>query len=289
MMKIYKYLLLICLIHPTAYSGEALNNVTGYVDTTIESWAKQNISNLRLIEVETRIRNYSKTDYRILGMTEFSGTSNEKYLSQFSFSSFDSTETINLGFVWRKLSDNETLMYGYNIFYDHEFNTNHSRVGFGLELKSSVYDVNFNMYRALTSKKSINDTTEEAADGHDLEVAMYMPYLPWAKIYYKGYRWNSSIYDIKHGEVLSLHLQPSGRFTLEMGIHDDSTMSNDREFVKLTYLVCCDNSSTNKNIVFMTKNAYSYKSVSDRFYEKVRRENNIVKGISGAAVVGRGT
>jgi hypothetical protein len=39
----------------------------------------------------------------------------------------------------------------------------------------------------------------------------------------------------------------------------------------------------------MTKNAYSYKSVSDRFYEKVRRENNIVKGISGAAVVGRGT
>ena len=123
-----------------AYSGEALNNVSGYVDTTIESWAKQNISNLRLIEVETRIRNYSKTDYRILGMTEFSGTSNEKYLSQFSFSSFDSTETINLGFVWRKLSDNETLMYGYNIFYDNEFNTNHSRVGFGLELKSSVYE-----------------------------------------------------------------------------------------------------------------------------------------------------
>ena len=73
-MKICKYLLLICFIHLTAYSGEALNNVTGYVDTTIESWAKQNISNLRLIEVETRIRNYSKTDYRILGMTEFSGT-----------------------------------------------------------------------------------------------------------------------------------------------------------------------------------------------------------------------
>ena len=147
-MKIYKYFILAFVISPMAYSGEAINNVTSHVDSTIESWAKQNISNLRLIEVETRIRNYSKTDYRILGMTELSGTSNEKYLSQFSFSSFDSTETLNLGVVWRKLNVNQTLMYGYNAFYDHEINSNHSRICFGIELKSSVYDENFNMYHA---------------------------------------------------------------------------------------------------------------------------------------------
>ena len=134
-MKYCKCLLLVCLISPIAYTGEAINSVTGYIDTTIESWAKQNISNLRLIEVETRIRNYSKTDYRILGMTELAGSSNEKYLSQFSFSSFDSTEVLNLGLVWRKLNANQTLMYGYNAFYDHEINSNHSRVGFGIELK----------------------------------------------------------------------------------------------------------------------------------------------------------
>ena len=39
----------------------------------------------------------------------------------------------------------------------------------------------------------------------------------------------------------------------------------------------------------MTPQAYSYKSVADRFYEKVRRENNVVKGVNGAAVIGRGT
>ena len=82
-MRIYKYFILVCVMSPMAYAGEAINNVTSHVDSTIESWAKQNISNLRLIEVETRIRNYSKTDYRILGMTELSGTNNEKYLSQF--------------------------------------------------------------------------------------------------------------------------------------------------------------------------------------------------------------
>ena len=288
-MKYCKCLLLVCLISPTAYTGEAINSVTGYIDTTIESWAKQNISNLRLIEVETRIRNYSKTDYRILGMTELAGSSNEKYLSQFSFSSFDSTEVLNLCLVWRKLNANQTLMYGYNAFYDHEINSNHSRVGFGIELKSSVYDVNFNLYRALSDKKVVDSVTEEAADGYDLEVGIYMPYMPWAKVYYKGYKWDSSIYDIKHGEVLSLHLQPTGRFTIEAGIHDDNTMSNDKEFIKLTYVVCCSNETTNRSFVFMTPQAYSYKSVADRFYEKVRRENNVVKGVNGAAVVGRGT
>jgi adhesin/invasin len=281
--------MLVILMSPTAHTGEAINNVTGYVDSTIESWAKQNISNLRLLEVETRIRNYSKTDYRILGMTELAGNSNEKYLSQFSFSSFDSTETLNLGIVWRKLNANQTLMYGYNAFYDHEINSNHSRIGFGVELKSSVYDVNFNMYRALSSKKVVRSITEEAADGYDLEVGIYIPYMPWAKVYYKGYQWDSSIFDIKHGEVLSLHLQPTGRLTIEAGIQDDNTMSNDRTFLKLTYVVCCNNNTTNRNFVFMTPSAYSYKSVADRFYEKVRRENNIVKGINGAAVIGRGT
>ncbi len=116
-----------------------------------------------------------------------------------------------------------------------------------------------------------------------------MPYLPWAKAYYKVYEWDSSIYDIKHGEVLSLHLQPTGRFTIELGIHDDNTMSNDREFVKLNYIVCCNNETTNQSFVFMSPQAYSYRSVEQRFYEKVRRENNMVKGVKGAVVMGRGS
>ena len=76
----------------------------------------------------------------------------------------------------RKLSPNNTLMYGGNVFYDREFNTDHSRIGFGLELKSSVYDLNFNLYEALSNKETVDGALEEAADGYDLEVAMYLPY-----------------------------------------------------------------------------------------------------------------
>ena len=207
--------------------NSAVNNAMPHVNSAIEDWAMRNVPQLKLIEVETRLRNYSKTDYRILGLLELQRSDNEAYLSQFSLSSFQSRETLNLGLVWRKLSPNNTLMYGGNVFYDREFNTDHSRIGFGLELKSSVYDLNFNLYEALSDKETVDGALEEAADGYDLEVAMYLPYLPWAKAYYKVYEWDSSIYDIKHGEVLSIQLQPTGRVSLEVGIHDDNTMSND--------------------------------------------------------------
>ena len=112
--------------------------------------------------------------------------------------------------------------------------------------------------------------------------------MPWAKIYYKGYRWDSSIYDIVHGEVLSLHMQPSNRFSIEAGLQNDNTMDSDRQFIKLNYILCC-NIDTNKPIVFVTPYAYSYEVIENRFFERVRRENNIVKGVKGAVVVGRGT
>ena len=36
--------------------------------------------------------------------------------------------------------------------------------------------------------------------------------------------------------MLSIQLQPTGRVSLEVGIHDDNTMSNDREFIKVNYV-----------------------------------------------------
>ena len=158
--------------------NSAVNNAMPHINSAIEDWAMRNVPQLKLIEVETRLRNYSKTDYRILGLLELQRSGNEAYLSQFSLSSFQSRETLNLGLVWRKLSPNNTLMYGGNVFYDREFNTNHSRIGFGLELKSSVYDLNFNLYEALSDKDTVDGALEEAADGYDLEVAMHLPYLP---------------------------------------------------------------------------------------------------------------
>ena len=267
---------------------KSVNQGLGFANSAIESWAYQNVPQLRLIEIDSRLRNDSKPDVRVIGLIELTDREYESYLSQFSFSTFDDRETLNIGLVWRGINKSKTLIYGVNVFYDREFNSNHSRLGVGFETKSSVYDLNINFYAGLSDKKEVDGSIEEAADGHDIEVGLYVPYMPWAKIYYKGYRWDSSIYDIVHGEVLSLHMQPSNRFSIEAGLQNDNTMDSDRQFIKLNYILCC-NIDTNTPIVFVTPYAYSYKVIENRFFERVRRENNIVKGVKGAVVVGRGT
>ena len=286
-------LFLIAILPLQAFSGEPINRAvdaaSSSIDSAIESWASENIPNLRLIEIDTKIRNASETDYRILTILELSDSELEKYLSQISFSSYDNRETFNLGLVWRAMNKNKTLIYGVNAFYDREINSNHSRLGLGFELKSSVYDVNLNLYEALTGRHSYAGAIEEAADGYDLEVAMYLPYMPWAKVYYKGYEWDSSIYDVKNGESLSLHLQPTSRVAIEIGRQQDNTMSTGLSFLRVDYIICCNNQTTNRPVVFLSPTAYSYQSIESRFFEKVRRQNNVVKGIKGAVNVGRGT
>ena len=130
-------LFLITILPLQAFSGEPINRAvdaaSSSIDSAIESWASENIPNLRLIEIDTKIRNASETDYKRLTILELSDSELEKYLSQISFSSYDNRETFNLGLVWRAMNKNKTLIYGDNACYDREINSNHSRLGLGFE------------------------------------------------------------------------------------------------------------------------------------------------------------
>ena len=167
--------------------NQAIQNAFTYGDNAIESWARDNLSSLRLIEIETRSRADSKPTFRAITLFELSGNQFDKILSQISYSTFNDRETLNTGLVYRSMNQAMTHIYGINIFYDHEFNTGHARTGLGFEMKSSVYDVNINLYEAMSEIHHVNGTPEVAAGGYDAEVGALLPYLPWAKLYYKRY------------------------------------------------------------------------------------------------------
>ena len=67
---------------------------------------------------------------------ELTGNDYNKILTQISYSTFNDRETINTGLVYRTMNPAMTIIYGVNIFYDHEFNTGHTRTGLGFEMKS---------------------------------------------------------------------------------------------------------------------------------------------------------
>jgi hypothetical protein len=69
-------------------------------------------------------------------------------------------------------------------------------------------------------------------------------------------------------------------------MQDDSTTNSNNAFLKLNYVICCNQKKAGPSIFTVSKNAYSYGKISsDRMYEKVRRENNIVTVSGGGGII----
>jgi adhesin/invasin len=282
---------------PGIYAGEAsnavnqikdsaLNQAFSYGDSAVESWARDNLSSLRLIEIETRSRADAKPTFRAITLFELTGNEYNKILSQISYSTHNDRETLNTGLIYRGLNTDMTRMYGLNIFYDHQFNSGHARTSLGFEMKTTVYDVNINFYEAMTERHQVDGVPEIAAGGYDAEIGALLPYLPWARLYYKSYQWNNITENIRHGQSVSLYMEPTSRLSVEAGMQDDSTTNSNNAFLKLNYVICCNQKKAGPSIFTVSKNAYSYGKISsDRMYEKVRRENNIVTVSGGGGII----
>ena len=86
-------------------------------------------------------------------------------------------------------------MLGVNAFYDHEFPYDHGRYSVGLEARSTVGEVNANMYQATTKWKTGKNGSDknERLDGWDIEAGLPLPYMNWATVFVKHYNWDSAL------------------------------------------------------------------------------------------------
>ena len=186
----------------------------------------------------------------------------------------DNRETLNLGIGNRKLLINDTLMLGANIFYDTEIDYGHTRTSFGVEAISSVGSLRANQYYAISGWKDVGEAQEKALDGSDIEVGVPLPYLPWTNFYLRTFEWEGSngVADLK-GDEMSLEAKLPLGLNLEVGKRSNDGLTEDKEFIKLTW-TCCNREEQNFGI---SDKAYSLTSVADQRFQKVRRQNLIVK------------
>ena len=183
-------------------------------------------------------------------------------------------ETINLGLGKRFFSDDDTIIYGLNAFYDHEFDYDHSRTSLGAEIKSSYLELNYNQYFSNSnSKTGKNSKSEEAVDGYDLELGAQVPYIPSATFYTQIFEFDVPGGNDFEGFEYSTKLEvPNSGFTLELG-HTDFVDHNDEWFFQFKY----SSNKINKDRPFISDEVFEKSSVADQKYEKVRRENIIIK------------
>jgi adhesin/invasin len=192
---------------------------------------------------------------------------------------FDDRTTVNLGLGYRRLEWDNKILLGVNGFYDHEFPYDHGRTSLGLEARTSLGEVNFNQYWGVTGWKAANTGYEERAlGGTDLELGVPLPYMNWAKVYGRGFIWNSvdGVSNLK-GNDISLRAQVPvlPGLAIEAG-HRNYNNLKDEDFLRITYNVMNFNAAKPTQPWF-SETAYKLASMEDRRYEKVRRENLIIK------------
>jgi len=191
----------------------------------------------------------------------------------------DNRQTVNIGLGHRILELDKKLLLGINAFYDHEFPYDHQRTSVGFEARSSIGEINANKYWALTKWRSGRDGSDERAlDGQDIEAAVPLPYINWAKASVRHFKWDAvdGVSDLKGNDYsLRAEIPMLPGFSIEAGRRDYKNKS-DENFVRLTWSPKAP-ADTLTTPQLVSNEAYTLTSMEDRRYEKVRRENLIVK------------
>tara|TARA_B100001063_G_C16685270_1_gene513979 strand:- start:138 stop:1037 length:900 start_codon:yes stop_codon:yes gene_type:complete len=240
------------------------------------------------LEIENKSENFD-ADFRlsILGSIDEDESNKNFLLNQSNISRQSDDTTVNIGFINRKLSEDKNWLYGVNIFYDQEFPENHQRASIGFEIKSQPVEFNFNYYDAFSNTKAVGDTTEKAMDGYDAEVGLQVPYIPQAKLFFSTYEWDGDDFDIKDGKKANLRFKSSNKITFEIGIDDNSKYDDAVTTAKISYNFLAKNQDEPKALI--SEKMFEHSDQSKNIYNMVRRQNRIVKTITGTVTVGRGT
>jgi hypothetical protein len=196
-------------------------------------------------------------------------------------------ETFNGGLGYRRLGFDERVMFGVNGFFDYEMPYNHARASVGAEVRTTVVELNTNVYRGLSGYAIVaNMTTERPLSGADIEVGLPLPYLPWARGYAKQFYWQKvDAPDSIVGQTYSLELTPMRYVQLVGGVTRDNTNPTEA-FAKVRFSLGFGADGNTAADKLVADKPFEMKSMADHTLDKVRRENTIV--VERTTKTGRG-
>ena len=232
--------------------------------------------------------NYSST-YSLSTLSSIYEAKSDLFFNQTSLYSHDNNTTVNIGFGYRNLLNDDKVIIGVNAFYDRELKVTHQRAGLGIELLTSVFDLRSNYYQAFSDMKLVeDDNTEKALDGWDIRADYHLPSIIVDEysvtLFTSYYDWSESGGDFSSdGYKIGTTAKLYKNLYVETAL-DDNGVTKDF-YVLLNYSFKFEDSS---NEVNRSNNFFELENVKDRMYEKIIRENRIIKVVKGAIKVKRG-
>ena len=277
-----------------AYGNEVANTLLSKTAKMAEDKAELAVNDIfQNIEVGLSGFYKGKPSYEISSILPLHDSGDRNIFFQGHLSTQAEIEMLNIGLVQRHSLYENKLLAGYNIFYDRDLDNSHERIGIGVDLLSSLGDVHLNYYDAITSSVVVNGLKEYTLDGFDVQIAFPLPYLPRSKLYAEVFSWNgiNSSRDLE-GETYSLKNQLPYGISLEFGKTSFDQISRDEEFITVSVNLFEFKKNREPLIKELKKmyslvpyELYNFEDVSDRKYEKVRREYKIKKQTNRSGTV----
>ena len=238
-------------------------------------------------EVSIDLRENHKPDYSILGVREIDKTDSGNFFTQFSLSNTEKRNTErtvgNLGFGQRMLSNDKTMMTGYNVFWDYDSYGN-SRTSLGLEARNAVLDFSGNYYLNTGDGKD----EEKPLEGYDLNLASQVPYMHWADVFVNAYEWFGRDRAGIRGTKLGSELLLNPNLNLELAFDDKDKKGLEDEWYARVMFVYPPRSGPSLQDGFISATAWNEeKDMSKELLTKVKRNNKIVVEFKGTSTISR--
>ena len=216
------------------------------------------------------LNNGNKTGGEATAIIKLNEGESNAVFNQISISRLDGRNTANIGLGYRSLSDNETWLYGANLFLDNEISSGHKRWGLGAETLSNTVSVRANYYKALTDTRIFKGISETALDGFDYTLSFKSDFTYNPEIYARGYNWSDGADFKERGTEAGVNLTLSERLSLNIATDDSNRTSSVTKGI-LTYSFPFNEQQKLESIK-VNKN-----SMRPFLYSPVKRENRIRK------------
>ena len=276
MKKLYVFIYLI--IATASNSGEISSKVSEYVSNLIPGEGDT--------EVSIDLRENNKPDYSILAVREVQKTEDGNFFTQFSFfnteKNNDERLVGNLGFGKRILSDDKTMMTGFNAFIDYD-DIGNARSSLGLEARNAVLEFGYNYYFGID-----DGTDEKVLDGYDLRLASQIPYMHWADIFINAYEWEGRDRDDIKGTKIGSELLLNPNLNLELAYDDkDKAGLKDEWYAKIMFIHPPRTGPSLQDGFLSSDTWKEEKNMSGELLTKVKRNNKIVVEFKGLSTISR--
>lgn len=270
----------------TSSANEILNNLS----TKISEFSSSLIPGEGVTEVNIEIKESQEPDFTILGVRDINKTKNSNFFTQFSLHNNDvggdERYIGNLGFGYRFLTDDNSIMLGVNSFYDKDLENDHARGSIGFEARGSVLEFNLNQYYSLSNMETISGTDEQSLGGIDYSLSSQIPYVPWAKIGWTGYQHEADKATVDtEGEIYSLEMMLTPSLRLDISKDESNHSDGDSDSAKISFIYPPKEKKITLADGLTSDEIWHKESMKDKLSKKVKRNNNLVIEIQGSVII----